>query len=56
MLLPSMSLHATLCLAPEGESLVTQSTVIWTFPSINLYVELYVVSGDETLATQSLSY
>ena len=51
-----MTLHVTLCLAPEDESLVTQSTVIWTFPSINLYVELYVVSGDETLATQSLSY
>ena len=35
------------------ESLVTQSTMIWSVSSMNLLLVLYVVQGYGTLATQS---
>ena len=52
-ILPSMTLHVTLYLAPGDESLATQSTMIWILYSINLLFLIYMVQGDKTLATQS---
>ena len=51
-ILPSMTFHVSLHLAPGDESLATQSTMIWILSSMNLLVSLYVVQGYETLATQ----
>ena len=36
----------------EDEFLVTQSTGIWIVPRMTLHVTLYMVPGDEILATQ----
>ena len=38
-----MTLHMTLYVATGEEDFATQSTVIWIFPSMNIYVAICVV-------------
>ena len=53
---PQLTLHVSIQVVPEFESIATQSTMVYNHPGMTCHVSIYVVSADKSFPNVTQRY